>query len=314
MGRLPNSQKKTSQPQQPADPRIKYVCSRCGRSHPRQSGYFAFMQSPLYEFNNKYAHVCLQCMCDLYIEYAERLGSEEAAMERMCQKFDLFWSKDIYANTEKSSTTKPRILSYIKNCNLRQYGGRTYDTYLDEIGKTTIDTEEELQEAKDGGAKVSAASVKRWGLGFSVEEYKMADDLYQTLKSANPKSDGVQETYMRDLVKTKVLQQRAFEHGNADEYTKYMKAYQDTFKSSKLKMSTDDDGDMNDENVCWGKFIQAVEEYTPADLYTNKGIFDDVDGIKEYFNRFIVRPFRNFFTGSNDQDPEFSVLPGEEES
>ena len=110
-----------------------------------------------------------------------------------------------------------------------------------------------------------------------------------------------------------VVADAVFEHGDADAYTKYTKSYQETLKSSKLRLSLDDDaGDGSDEN-CWGKFIQQIENYTPAELYKDKGLFADADSIGEYYRRFIVRPFKNFTTGSNDPDEEYRVLPGEEE-
>lgn len=271
------------------------------------------MQSPLFDGNNHYAHWCFQCVNDLHIEYTNKYGSEEEAMRRVCQILDVYYSKEVFCKTDGSSVQTPMASAYIKYANLRQYQGKTWDDTIDEEKGTKINSEEDLVEAKSEGAKVSMASLKRWGTGFTVEEYKTADDLYQMLQQANPKADGVQKTYMQDLVRTKILQQRAFVAGDADEYTKYMKAYQDTFKNSKLKMSVDDDGDMMDENACWGKFLQSVEQYTPAQLYKKGSLFDDVDGIKDYFKRYIVRPFKNFFTGSTEQDAEFSVLPGEEE-
>ena len=63
----------------------------------------------------------------------------------------------------------------------------------------------------------------------------------------------------------------------------------------------------------WGTLIQTIENYTPAEVYKDKKLFRDHDKIEEYFQRYIVRPFRNFFTGSNELDPEHSIKDGEDE-
>ena len=256
--------------------------------------------------------MCSNCVDDLYSQYVSKLGSPEEAVQRVCLKLDLYFNHEAFLMTEKMASYGSRMSAYLSRLGLRQFAGKTYDdTIIDGWSLLTPPDAEVDAASAERELEISDATRKRWGKGLTPEEYKAADDMYQTLKKSNPKSDGVQETYMKDLVKTKILQQRAFMQNNADEYTKYMKAYQDTFKNSKLKMSTDDEGDMSDENVCFGKWIQAVEEYTPADLYKKKDLFQDVDGIKEYIQRFIVRPFKNFFTGSNVPDKEYRILPGE---
>lgn len=255
--------------------------------------------------------VCRNCLNDIYDKYLTKMD-EKQAVKRICQKFDIYFADVIFSSTEKSDTKSSRIAMYVKNSNLRQYSGKTYDnTIEDEQAK--ISSQDDLEEAIDNGNQISKAAIKRWGMGYTPEEYKFAEELYKTFKTGNPNSDGVQETYIKDLVTTKILQNRAFQENNADDYTKYMKAYQDTFKNSKLKINSGDGNNLNDENVCWGNWVKDVENYTPADLYQDKKLFDDVDGIKEYFKRFIVRPFKNFFTGSSEMDSEYSILPGDEE-
>ena len=56
-----------------------------------------------------------------------------------------------------------------------------------------------------------------------------------------------------------------------------------------------------------------IEKCTPADLYLRPKLFKDMDSAGEYYKRFVTRPFKNFFTGSRDQDPEFSVSIGDED-
>ena len=289
----------------PSASEITYTCSCCGKTSPRQQGTFYYNHSPLYQANGHYSTVCQGCTNALFEKYLGELGNEDEAVRRVCMKFDMYYSPEIMRATDATSARTHRMAAYCSKLSLRMYQDKTFDTTLLEEAAAQpepVDTEE-----------INPAWVKKWGEGFTAREYKEAEDLFQTFRSANPKADGVQLTFMLDLAKTKILQQRAFEHGDADSYTKYTKSYQETLKSSKLRLSLDDDaGDGSDEN-CWGKFIQQIENYTPAELYKDKGLFADADSIGEYYRRFIVRPFKNFTTGSNDPDEEYRVLPGEEE-
>ena len=292
-------------------PPEKYKCVCCGKQYTQQIGRFYASQSSIYAGNNSYGPVCKECINNIYAKYCDKMD-EKQAVKRICQKFDIYYSDELYQTTEKSNTSQSRIGAYVKNSNLRKYLGKTYDdTILDE--QSIISNRDDLSEAVENGEQISRAAIKRWGMGYSPEEYKFAEDLYKTFKAGNPNSDGVQETYIKDLVTTKVLQNRAFQENNADDYSKYTKLYQDTFKNSKLKINSGDGSNLNDENVCWGNWVKDVENYAPAELYQDKKLFDDIDGIKSYFKRFIVRPFKNFFTGSSEMDSEYSILPGDED-
>ena len=100
--------------------------------------------------------------------------------------------------------------------------------------------------------------------------------------------------------------------GNADSFDKFTKLYHSTLKAGGLKTRSENEG-IDDESACWGNFVKDIETRTPAEIYKDKALFDDVDKIKEYFDRFILRPMKNFFSGERVQDPEFSVLAGEDD-
>ena len=306
-----------SRPQirKPEAERKEFYCTMCGHKYTVQKGNFYYSQSPLYAGNNKYMSICRKCVDALFEHYKEVLGDEEEATKRTCCKLDIYFSHDVYEMTHKTNETMSRMAAMIAKTNLRQNSDKTFDDTLDETKTDIIMNEEDIADVKENSSiKVTQTAINRWGLGFSPEEYSFCENLYKMFKLANPRADGVQETFIKDLVTTKVLQNRAFKENNADNYAKYSKIYQDTLKVSKLKMTDEDEQNVNDETVCWGNFVKDVEQYTPADLYLNKKLFDDADQIKEYFKRFIVRPFKNFFTGSKDMDEEFSILPGDDDA
>jgi len=299
----------------PAIERHEFYCTMCGKKYTVQKGNFYYSQSPLYAGNNKYMSVCRHCVDALFEHYKEVLGDEEEATKRTCCKLDMYFSHEIYESTNKTNESMSRMASMVSRSNIRQHASKNFDDTLDEARTDVLLTESDVAEAQENGeVKITQTAIKRWGLGFSPEEYAFCENLYKMFKLANPRADGVAEVFIKDLVVTKVLQTRAFKANDAENYAKYSKIFQDTLKASKLKMTEEDEQNLNDEEVCWGNFIKDVEQYTPADLYLNKKIFEDVDEIKEYFKRFIIRPFKNFFTGSKDMDEEFSILPGDDDA
>lgn len=55
-----------------------------------------------------------------------------------------------------------------------------------------------------------------------------------------------------------------------------------------------------------------IEKYTPAEYYKNQELFKDYDNIKDYFDRFILRPLKNLMHGTVDRDYEYRVKEEED--
>lgn len=292
----------------------KYRCSTCGKYFTKQKNKFFISHSMTYEGNNGYITVCKGCT-EKYFTYLVEVfsGNEEKALDRICSVFDWYYNDDIAASSRKISADQSRLASYVRQMNLVQNKdkGSTYlDTIRDRSSEMICSLEdyEELKENGDGN--ITNRQMKRWGLGYTPEEYTFLDDHYKLLKGQISDDDVVQENLIRDLCSIKILQNRAIQGGDADSYEKFTKLYQSTLKAANLKPKCSDSDVSNDDNACWGVFIKDIEDHSPAEVYMDKKIFDDVDGIKDYFKRFIVRPFKNFFTGSNEMDEEFSIMPG----
>lgn len=97
---------------------------------------------------------------------------------------------------------------------------------------------------------------------------------------------------------------RALRNGDTDQFGKMSDNYRKTFTQAGLKAVREIESDSND---CWGEWVRRIEEYTPAEYYKNKSLFNDFDNVGEYFERFVLRPLRNLMHGTSDRDYEFSV-------
>ena len=54
-----------------------------------------------------------------------------------------------------------------------------------------------------------------------------------------------------------------------------------------MKLSQIDNDE--DDNACYGKFIDRIENYEPC--WKKLPFFDDIDGIRKYIKRWFVQPF-----------------------
>lgn len=291
--------------------RTGFDCVCCGKHYKLQKGNFPASLSPLFAANNGYLPYCKNCVEKYYNQLVDYFsGNEEKAIDRVCQIADWYYRDEIWATTRKISADRSRVGAYPSKMVLPQYAdkGTTYlDTIRDRASAViqSYDDFDEMQEQGETG--VTKRQIKQWGLGFEEAEYKQLDEHYRSLKESIDTNDVVQDTLAKDLCEIKIQQIRARNKGDVDTFQKLTKLYQDTLKSANLKVRTGEMSTLTDDEVCWGNFIRDVEKFAPADIYKDRQLFADPDGIKEYLERFVLRPVRNFFMGTREMDPEFSI-------
>lgn len=292
-----------------------YKCVTCGKRYTAQSNNFSYSQSPLYNGNNHYLCTCVNCIDHLVEQYTELLGSQNEAIKRVCLHYDIYVSDSMLNSCKKIDANRSRIKTYIKQCNLQQNSGKTYDTYLMEIKTDTIDTLEDLEKLqaeteKNNEISISERTVKRWGLGYSEIEYQMLNDHYKMLKD-KAGDDDIKDSLIKDLCEQHILKYRARQDKDMDRYEKISKLYQQTLANADLKPKDNKNNLFNNPDECWGNFIEMVEKCSPAEFFKDKNIFKDFNGIEDYCNRHIKRSTDNLINGTSIRDKEFNVEDGE---
>ena len=287
-----------------------YRCCTCGKKYTKQSGNFSYSQSPLYKGNNSFLPICNNCLENLVEQYTELLGSQNEAIKRVCLHWDIYFSDSILNSTKKIDVNRSRIKCYVKNCNLFQNAGKTFDTYLKEINEGIIQNVEQIDEMKaEGQTGITKAMFERWGQ-VSTEDIIALEDHYKMLKKQNPNCDNNQEIFIKDLCYTKLLQLKSFKDGNSGDFEKYTKLYRDTFKQAGLKTVQEDDGSSEKP---LGVNASIISQYTPEEFYKGKQLYKDFDGLGEYFERHILRPLINLEYNDNKRDPEYNVGDNDED-
>lgn len=287
-----------------------YKCCTCGKKYTKQSGNFSYSQSPLFKGNNSFLPICNNCLENLVEQYTELLGSQNEAIKRVCLHWDIYFSDSILNSTKKIDVNRSRIKCYVKNCNLFQNAGKTFDTYLKEINEGIIQNVEQIDEMKaDGQTGITKAMFERWGQ-VSTEDIIALEDHYKMLKKQNPNCDNNQEIFIKDLCYTKLLQLKSFKDGNSGDFEKYTKLYRDTFKQAGLKTVQEDDGSSEKP---LGVNAAIISQYTPEEFYKGKQLYKDFDGLGEYFERHILRPLINLEYNDNKRDPEYNVGDNDED-
>lgn len=297
----------------------EYRCTCCGSKYKIQKSNFPRTSSPLYAANDGYLTICKTCIDEYYDQLVGYFtGNEEKAIDRVAQIADWYYSDEIWATTRKISADRSRVSAYPSKMQLQNWKSRG-TTYLDTIrdrASVVLNSYDEFEDKREQGETgVTKAQIARWGLGFEESEYRQLDAHYKSLQDKIDVNDVIQDNLARDLCEIKIQQIRARNKGDAEMFQKFTKLYQETLKSANLKVNGSDTNSLTDAELCWGNFIRDVERFMPAEIYQDRTLYADADSFKSYLERFVLRPVRNFFTGSRDMDPEFSIggADGDEE-
>lgn len=284
-----------------------YICPTCGNDFPKLDGNFPASQSELHAGWKYHLPICRKCLDQLFEHYTEAYGGDEdLAIRRICEKYDIYYNIGLLNASRKITKTRSRIHNYISKANLVQYKDRTFDTTLDEERNNVINSIEEFDEKKSNGEiNTTKTALKRWGIGvFADTDYSILEEHYKMLKENNPNADNNQEIFIKSLCHLHLLMNKALKDGNLDGYTKANGEYAKTFRTAGLRIIEEKDSS-NEEVV--GVTLATISQYTPEEYYKDKKLYEDYDGLGDYYDRHICRPLRNLVHDENVRDKEYFV-------
>lgn len=284
-----------------------YKCPTCSTHYKKLNDNFPASQSELYAGWDYHLPVCKKCMDKLFVHYTEAYGGDEdAAIRRICEKYDIYYSVSLLNASRKITKNRSRIHTYISKANLIQYKGKTFDSTLDEERDNVISSLEEFDEKKSNGEiNITKASIKRWGIGvFEPRDYAVLEEHYKMLKENNPNADNNQEIFIKSLCHLNLLMIKALKDKDLDGYTKANGEYSKTFTKAGLKTVEEKDSS-NDEAI--GVTLGIISQFTPEEFYKDKKLYDDWDKLGNYIDCHITRPMENIITGSTKRDKEYYV-------
>lgn len=295
----------------------KYICCSCGKKKDVKNFYKSYSDF----YYNGLLPICKDCFSHKFMSYATTYKSNKMAMQRMCMAFDIYFDESAFDSCDVDNDTV--IGKYFRRLNMSQYKEKTLDTAIQEgsfslsgdrkkaKGKRIayVDEYDNVQEESEND-KIDPKDIEKWGIGFTDLDYKILNSHYKLLKKANPSGDSNQELFITNLCYTYMKQMKSLREGDMKTFKDMSELYLKTYKESGLK--TENDNSEAKEFIT-GVGIATIEKYTPSEFYKNKKLYKDYDGLGEKILRFMTRPLKNLQFGTNEQDPEYSIMDGDDD-
>lgn len=272
--------------------RTNYKCTMCGTVYSKQKGNFLTTGSVLWKANNGFIPVCKPCCEILMTSFTELYnGNDEHALRHMCSIFDWYYSEvasamtlsQIHRGGTRMSLYPSKTCVTSVSCNGTSFADTLKDEYefaakinSDEDVKSAI---EEGENAEDGEFVLSKEVVKRWGKGYSVDEYEYLEDQYHEWCTKNVCNTKSQEEIYKNIAYAQLNIRNAMRSGN--KVPEAQKALQDLMSSASILPKQTADNILADTQT-FATLLRKYEETDPIPEPDER--WRDVDGIRKYTN------------------------------
>jgi len=187
------------------------------------------------------------------------------------------------------------IGAYIKNISMPQSKDRTW---LD--GDQRYINKDNMQiMMEDIGDDVSTDElIFKWGEGLTENDFMFLENRYNSIYAMG----GVEfeaDIMMLKQIALEELNIRKMRAKNTD-VSKQLECLQKLMATANIRPTDIKNANADLLNDSYGKWLNVIEEYEPAEYFEDKPLFDDFDGIKKYMSNWVLRPLKNLLKGTRD--------------
>lgn len=283
-------------------------CTACGEDK-RPAIDFYLSRSKLYKFNDGRMPICKECLSSLFKELNAKYSDEVKALYHLCMLFDIYFDRDLVEKSSSNNNFSDEdnlLKSYMKNVNsLNQYKFKDSMSsdciVLDDslIKYEEKDKEIDIYEEREMTPELKRLCLKRWGSGYSDEDYLYLEDNYAEFYEAYAHDTPAERMLLMNITKTLLEGEKSRKSGDKKGYENMLKLVSSMLTDAAIKPSQKKT--MGDEvGECFGVFIENLEKNEPV----NEAIddFADVDNIGKLIDRQFVKNFAKVFGLVGDDD------------
>ncbi|UDM84025.1 hypothetical protein [Vagococcus fluvialis] len=169
---------------------------------------------------------------------------------------------------------------------------KEFKTFSDSVYGSTQDT---VSENSDGSSEVTSEMIARWGDGKSLDDYNSLEKAYESLVKIKPPSTYQEQKRYALNVKLSQALDQVIEDGETKQIKPLREAYTRDLKELGLDLENSDD-----EMKVLGQRIQYWETNEPVPTMGED--FEDVDKIRDYFNKYFTIPMKRVFGQATDEE------------
>lgn len=274
-------------------------CRKCEKIEP----FYKFFKAIDLEIDsNGHMSVCKDCINELYVQSLQFYnGSIQQAILNLCRKLNVLYSEDAISSalaqieTKNSDPNKMFGMYCQKLVVLMRTDVKDTNLNLTYMDNPIVNTNEEFVSP----LIIDEDVIRFWGKGFNETEYRWLEETLDDWKATHKCDTKAEET----LFKYIVLKEFEIEKTNDNKkpIANLVKELQDLMKTAAVDPAKANVASSGKNMDTFSAFIKMIEEGEPAEVFGDeRNAFKDFQGIEKYFEAYVLRPLKNFITGSRD--------------
>jgi len=256
---------------------------------------------------NGFQSVCKSCIQELYEGFYQSENSLDRAIYLLCKTLNVIYiqsSVDAVKTYIENKTDDNKPINNVFGLYKRMLSPHAKGIQTDgpenltfqEISIPIVENNFSI-----GTDEKNKELIKFWGDGFQSSDYEFLEDNY-TKWVASHKSDTMAEiTLLKEIVYKQLEIQKDRLGGRST--AAGVKQLQEIMKTASVDPSKANIAGAGKSQDTFSSFIKTIEENEPASFYEDKELFDDFKDQKDldfYFQKYVLRPLKNFVTQSRD--------------
>lgn len=275
-------------------------CRKCKRTRLAVNFYDA---TNLMLDTNEKMSICVDCCGDIYNYYFSLYQNVPKALELTCEDLDVRFSKKALEQTQSHID---KLISGGKSANsiFGCYKSKLMSTVKKNEGSNCFryrdsDTEiiQELRFNIDNG-NIDPDLILFWGEGFDYNSLIFLEAELGNWKQTHKCDNQAEVTLLKEIcIKILAIRDTRSKNGNTSAELKELQELMKTASVDPAKANSASAGKSHD---AFGVWIKDIEQFKPAEWHDKQEKYKDMDGFIPYIKDYIVRPIKNFITGSRD--------------
>lgn len=262
------------------------ISEKCVNEHEKNNGrkldsFYRNINNNL--FNAEKVHICKDCM----VEYVTTNNGEidMFRFKRILQIVDAPFFQKEFDSALKSK--KATIGGYYKNI------------ALNHMGECWLDGEVDAIDENPSFVSKTPHEIRRfWGMGFEDEDYDFLEEEMLGWEKTHKCDTKAEMTLIREIcIITLDIRKGRISGKSVKDLRTELQNLMKTASVDPAKANAISDGQTVDR---FGVWLKDIELKKPAEWHSDQEKYKDMDGFDSYIQNYIVRPIRNFFSGTKD--------------
>lgn len=275
-------------------------CGGCGEVKIIKDFYYS---SSYVNRHSETVQLCKKCILD-YVEPEYTNVYELSKIKDILRMIDKPFIQKLWEDScgEGDKMKRDYFGVYMKNLAMRHNKSLTWND-SDFDGIISNSQGQVISVEEDEFENVTEADLKRWKKDWgedTIDGYLFMDEFFNSYMSNFPTELPSTIITYKNLAKIHRQAEMLLGERKLKEYREFMELSSKLHTDAKIKASQISGAGEDKGLNTYGQWLKDIENLEPAEYIEKRPLFDDMDNIKKYFTKWVLRPMKNVFLKEKD--------------